>query len=84
MEIHVAGNYYITLGCCEATCSFHNLKIWGFENLRMRGSFSNLRILTSSNRVIFVLRPGNGTVSAPCLLCRVRHDGRKGHTLPER
>gem|GEM_PF-2960509 len=23
MELHVAENYYHTLGCCEATCSFH-------------------------------------------------------------
>jgi hypothetical protein len=23
MELHVAENYYYTLGCCEATCSFH-------------------------------------------------------------
>jgi hypothetical protein len=23
MELHVAENYYHTLGCCNATCSFH-------------------------------------------------------------
>jgi len=27
MELHVAENYYHTLGRCEATCSFHILKI---------------------------------------------------------
>ena len=26
MELHVAENYYHALGCCVATCSFHNSK----------------------------------------------------------
>ena len=25
MELHIAENYYHILGCCEATCSFHQI-----------------------------------------------------------